>query len=96
MKIINLLNGQTFRTSNDEAGEFIERIAAGDGVTLSDYNDLEGEVKEIVDRFIAWNNVYADNDYETLCLKDGVYNEYKGSGYQMSFDEFVEEFYTEL
>jgi hypothetical protein len=97
MKVINLPNRETFRTSNEEAGEFIEKIVIGEGdVTLSDYNNLDGEVRETVERFINWNHVYADNDYDTLCLKENLYNEWKGSGFQMSFEEFLEEFYTEL
>lgn len=42
MKIINLPNGESFRTSSDVAGEFIEKIVSfGDEVTLSDLNELE-------------------------------------------------------
>lgn len=94
--IINLPNGESFKTSNEEAYEFINSIVIGGEVTLSDYNDLDGEVKEIVDLFIQWNHVYADNDFDTIYLKAKLTNTWRGSGYQMPFDDFLEEFYTEL
>lgn len=94
--IINLPNGESFKTSNEEAYEFINSIVIGGEVTLSDYNNLDGKVKEIVDSFVQWNYVYADNDYDTLHLKEDLSNTWRMSGYQMSFDEFLEEFYTEL
>ena len=95
--IINLPNRESFTTSNEEAYEFINSIVTGkEDVTLSDYNNLDVKVKEIVDSFVQWNYVYADNDYDTLHLKEDLSNTWRMSGYQMSFDEFLEEFYTEL
>ena len=96
MKVINLANGETFSTNNEEAGEFIEKIARDGEVTLSELNELEGEVKEVLDRFIGWNNVYADKDSGYLCLKDTLENTWRGSGYDMTLEEFIGEFYEVL
>lgn len=96
MKLISLPNGETFRTNNEEAGEFIEKIVIGGEVTLSELNELDGEVKEVVDRFIGWNHVCADKEWDYLYLKDKLENTWRGSGYDMTFDEFIEDFYTEL
>lgn len=96
MKLISLPNGETFRTNNEEAGEFIENIVRGGEVTLSELNELDGEVREVVDRFIGWNHVCVDKEWDYLYLKDKLENTWRMSGYDMTFDEFIEEFYTEL
>jgi len=96
MTIINLPNRETFRTSNDEAGEFIQNIVNGGEVTLSDFKELEDDVKEVVVLFIGWNNVYIDNDSGNLYLRDKLVNTWKLSVWDMTFDEFIEEFYTWL
>lgn len=94
MKIINLPNRETFRTNNEEAGEFIEKIVRGGEVTLSELNELDGEVKEVLDRFIGWNKVYADKEWGYLYLKDKLENTWRMSGYDMTLEEFIDEFYT--
>lgn len=97
MRIINLPNGESFRTPSDVAGEFIEKIVSfGDEVTLSDLNELDADTKEIVDQFIEWNDVCADKESGYLYLKKKLENTWKMSGDDMTFDEFIEEFYTEL
>lgn len=96
MKLINLPNGETFSTNNEEASEFIKNIVSGDKVTLSELNELDGNTKEVLDRFINWNNVYADKDSGYLCLKDTLENTWKLSGYDMTLEEFIEEFYEVL
>lgn len=96
MKVINLPNAETFSTNNEEAREFIKGIVSGDKVTLSELHELEGEVKEVLDRFIEWNYVYADKDSGYLCLKDTLENTWKGSGYDMTLEEFIEVFYEVL
>lgn len=97
MRIINLPNGESFRTSSDVAGEFIEKIVSfGDEVTLSDLNELDADTKEIVDQFIEWNDVCADKESGYLYLKKKLENTWKMSGDDMTFDEFIEEFYEVL
>ena len=96
MKLINLPNGETFRTQNEEAGEFIEKIVRGGEVTLSELNELDGDERTVLDRFIEWNYVYADKEWGYLYLKEKLVNTWKMSGYDMTLEEFIEEFYTEL
>ena len=65
MNYINLKNGETFRTDNDDAAEFIESIVYGN-VTTSDYQELDDEAKEVVKLFCKWNEVYVggeNNDF---------------------------------
>ena len=95
MKVINLPNGETFSTNNEEAGEFIKNIVSGE-VTLSELHELDGNTKEVLDRFVNWNNVYADKDSGYLCLKDTLENTWKLSGYDITLEEFIEEFYNEV
>lgn len=98
MEVINLPNGETFTTPSMEAAEFISSIVAptDGGVTLSELNELDADVKEIVDRFIGWNDVYADKECGIIELKKKLENTWKMSGYDMTFDEFIAEFYTKL
>lgn len=95
MEVINLPNGETFRTSNEEAAEFIRGIVSGE-VTMAGLKALDGEAKDIVITFCNWNNVYADYDTETLSLKEKLVNTWKMSGYDMTFDEFIGEFYVRV
>lgn len=96
MRIINLPNGESFTTQNEVAGEFIQSIVNGGEVTVSELNELDADVKESVDQFINWNYVCVDNESGYLYLKKKLENTWKMSGYDMTFDEFIDEFYTEL
>lgn len=96
MRIINLPNRETFTTQNEVAGEFIQSIVNGGEVTVSELSELDADVKEIVDKFINWNYVCADKESDYLYLKKKLENTWKMSDYDMTFDEFIEEFYTEL
>lgn len=95
MEVINLPNGESFKTENVEAAEFIRGIVGGE-VTMASLNALDKEVKDIVISFCNWNNVYADFETETLSLKEKLANTWKMSGYDMTFDEFIGEFYVRV
>ena len=95
MEVINLPNGETFRTSNEEAAELIRGIVGGE-VTMASLKALDEEAKDIVISFCNWNNVYADFDTETLSLKEKLVNTWNMSGYDMTFDEFIGEFYVRV
>ena len=95
MEVINLPNGESFKTENVEAAEFIRGIVGGE-VTMASLDALHEEAKNIVITFCNWNNVYADYDTETLSLKEKLVNTWKMSGYDMTFDEFIGEFYVRV
>lgn len=72
---INLKNGHTYWTDNEDAAEFIEGIVSGgliDRPTTSDYEDLDDDAKEVVKDFCNWHNVYVGGLYNEFCLDDDL------------------------
>lgn len=99
MEVINLPNGESFKTENVEAADFILAILYykdGDDGTMAGYDALNDEVKEVVDRFLTWNEVYEDKENGFLFTKENLVIIWKGSGYDMTFDEFLEKFYSRV
>ena len=94
MNYINLKNGETFRTDNDDAAEFINGIVYGN-VTTSDYQNLDSEAKEVVKLFCKWNEVYVGEiSNEFVYGKDSfkeLYGEYI-SMYPEDADTTIEEY----
>ena len=97
MNYINLKNGETFRTANDDAAEFIEGFVYSScgNVTTSDYEELDNDAKEVVKLFCKWNEVYVGGQYnEFVYGKDSfkeLYGEYI-SMYPEDADTTIEEY----
>ena len=96
MKIINLPNGKgSFTCENEAAGEFIESIVNGGEVMLTGYymNDLDSDALKVIQKFINWNYVYESKDDGFLYLKEKIHDIWKMSDYDMTFGDFLDEFY---
>ena len=77
MNIINLPHRQSFRTNNDEAAKAIERVAhcipniCGCEFTVSEYENLSEEAREVFDKFKGWNDLLV-TDKDVIVMKDTV------------------------
>ena len=82
---INLENGETFATDNDDAAEFIRGfrgfVNCGGFVTTSDYEDLDNEAKEVVKLFCEMNEVYVGGD-----INDFVYGK---DSFEEAYEEYI-------
>lgn len=98
--VINLPNRETFITNNEEAYELIQKIAnpyGGDGVTKDELDEIDdADVKEIINRFLGWNEVYCDKQCGILMMEKHLINEWHMSGFDETFEEYLEDYYTKL
>lgn len=98
MEIIKADGGQTFKTTNYEAAEFINGLFSGE-TSLEDAENLNEEAKDTVEKYLEWNQLYKDkyNDDPKYYLKNDLEQYYKanGEGYN-TFDEFVEDMFKEV
>ena len=99
--LINLPNGETFRTNNEKAYELIKKIAhpysGDDGVTKDELDEIDdAKVKEIINLFLGWNEVYCDNEFGFLMMEKHLINEWHMSGFDETFEEYLKNYYTKL
>lgn len=97
MNYINLKNGETFRTANDDAAEFIEGFVYSScgNVTTSDYQNLDSEAKEVVKLFCKWNEVYVGGENNDFVYGKDSFKELYGeyiSMYPEDADTTIEEY----
>ena len=97
LHIINLPNGETFRTNNKKASQVIWGILCGE-ITIDELKEIENEkVKEIVNLFLGWNHIYCDKYYDGyLAMREKLVNEWNMAGKGETFEEYLECYYTEV